>query len=233
MADGSVGVKQATTPDRFIDNEIVLNDVGDSVYRQRVAVADLGVVIARLTSILAAVDGLEVTTDQISIDAGTINLSTDQVETLLAAIRDRVPPVLDGDGGLKVHLQNTDEAGVTDAQLRATPVSVTGTVTANLGTIDGAATETTLAAQSAKIPNQAGAWAYYAGTSGTVNVTAGQRVLGIAAHATTAGSMTINAGASVPIPAGTGIQFSPVGNLVAPTLVLTGTDSYVIEVVSG
>lgn len=39
-----------------------------------------------------------------------------------------------------------DEAGLTDAQLRAAPVPISGTVTANLGTIDGAATETTLAA---------------------------------------------------------------------------------------
>lgn len=35
---------------------------------------------------------------------------------------------------------------LTDAQLRATPVPISGTITANLGTIDGAATETTLAA---------------------------------------------------------------------------------------
>jgi hypothetical protein len=81
--------------------------------------------------------------------------------------------------------------------------------------------------------NQAGTWAYYAGVSGTVNISAGQRILGIAAHATTAGSMTINGGASVPIPANSAIQFSPVGTLVAPVLVFTGTDSYTCEVVSG
>jgi hypothetical protein len=90
----------------------------------------------------------------------------------------------------------------------------------------------TVGVTSAYQTNQTGTWGYYAGVSGTVNVTAGQRVLGIAAHATTAGSMTINGGASVPIPATTGIQFSPVGTLVAPVLVFTGTDSYACEVVS-
>lgn len=78
----------------------------------------------------------------------------------------------------------------------------------------------------------AGTWAYYAGVSGTVVVAAGRRVIGIAAHATTAGSMTINGGDSIPIPAGTSIAFTPQGNLVAPTLVFTGTDSYAVEVLS-
>lgn len=78
----------------------------------------------------------------------------------------------------------------------------------------------------------AGSWAYYAGASGTVTVSAGQRVIGIAAHATTAGSMTINGGASVPIPANVGLAIAPNGNLVAPTIVFTGTDSYFVEVVS-
>ena len=44
-----------------------------------------------------------------------------------------------------------DEAGLTDAQLRATPVPISGTITANLGTIDGAATEATLAAANTKL----------------------------------------------------------------------------------
>lgn len=106
MADGVVGVKQAAAPDRYIDNEIVLNDDGDIVYRQRVAVADLDQVTTLLTQIFGAVDDLEVTTEQISVEAGTINLSTDQLETILAAVRDRLPVALDADGGAKVHVQN-------------------------------------------------------------------------------------------------------------------------------
>jgi hypothetical protein len=78
-------------------------------------------------------------------------------------------------------------------------------------------------------PNLTGTWGYHAGVSGTVVVAAGERVVGIAAHATDAGSMTIDGGDSVPVPAGTGVVFTPQGNLVAPTIVFTGTDSYVVE----
>lgn len=35
MADGVVGVKQSADPDRLVDNEVVVNDVGQTVYRQR------------------------------------------------------------------------------------------------------------------------------------------------------------------------------------------------------
>lgn len=77
-----------------------------------------------------------------------------------------------------------------------------------------------------------GTWSYYAGSVGTVIVTSGQRVLGIGAHATTAGSFTINGGASIPIPSGVSININPLANLIAPTIIFTGTDSYFIEVVS-
>ncbi len=82
------------------------------------------------------------------------------------------------------------------------------------------------------VPNETGAWGYKAGASGTPAIPAGARVLGIAAHATTAGSMTINAGDSIPVPANSAIEFAPRGNLTAPTIVLTGTDSYLIEYVT-
>lgn len=39
MADGTVVVQQAANGDRPIDNVVVLNDVGATVYRQRVAVS--------------------------------------------------------------------------------------------------------------------------------------------------------------------------------------------------
>lgn len=77
-----------------------------------------------------------------------------------------------------------------------------------------------------------GTWSYYAGTSGTVNVAAGRRVIGIAAHATSAGSLTINGGETIPLPAGASIAIAPQGNLVAPTVILVGTDSYFIETLS-
>lgn len=82
------------------------------------------------------------------------------------------------------------------------------------------------------LPNQAGTWSYYAGASGTVNVSSSERVLGIATHALTAGSFTIDGGDSIPVPANTGIAIQPLGNLVGPTIVFSGTDSYFVEVVS-
>lgn len=45
------------------------------------------------------------------------------------AVRDRLPAALDADGGVKVHLQNADESGLTDVQLRASAVPVSGPVT--------------------------------------------------------------------------------------------------------
>lgn len=43
MSDGTVLIKQDTDGDRAIDNELVLNDLGAMVYRQKVAVANLPV----------------------------------------------------------------------------------------------------------------------------------------------------------------------------------------------
>lgn len=52
MADATVGVKQSTSPDRLIDNRSVTNDAGDTVYRQRVEVAqpDVSVAVATVTA---------------------------------------------------------------------------------------------------------------------------------------------------------------------------------------
>jgi hypothetical protein len=77
-----------------------------------------------------------------------------------------------------------------------------------------------------------GTWGYRAGTSGTVNIAAGARVIGLAAHSTAGGSFTVNGGDSVPVPAGTGISISPWGQLVAPVLVFTSTDSFFVELLS-
>lgn len=78
----------------------------------------------------------------------------------------------------------------------------------------------------------AGVWSYYSGVSGTVNVTSGQRVVGISAHSAAGGSMTINGGPSIVLPANTAVSIAPNGNLTAPTIVFTSTDTYFIEVVS-
>lgn len=79
--------------------------------------------------------------------------------------------------------------------------------------------------------NERGTWGYVAGVSGTVVIAAGRRVLGIAAYSTAGGTLTINGGDSVVIPAASAIGIAPKGNLVAPTLVFTGTTSYFVEFV--
>lgn len=88
-----------------------------------------------------------------------------------------------------------------------------------------------LAAISAIVSKRTGAWAYKAGVSGTVQVTANVRVLQISAVAggDADGSLSINGGDAVIIPAGQAITVSPQGNLVSPLIVFTGTSSYFIE----
>lgn len=81
-------------------------------------------------------------------------------------------------------------------------------------------------------PKTTGTWSYYAGVSGAVSVSAGQRVIGIAAHSTSGGTVSINGGPSIPLPATISVAIAPVGNLVAPSIVFTGTDTYMVEVVS-
>lgn len=80
-------------------------------------------------------------------------------------------------------------------------------------------------------PATTGTWGYKAGVSGTPAIPAGARILQISASAPleTPASVTINGGDSVPIPSGSGVGFEPVGNLVAPTIVFTGTESYMVE----
>lgn len=69
---------------------------------------------------------------------------------------------------------------------------------------------------------------YRAGASGSPRSFVG-RVLGITAHSTAGGSMTINGGDSIPIPANAAVEFRPAGQLVSPALVFTNTDSYIVE----
>lgn len=80
--------------------------------------------------------------------------------------------------------------------------------------------------------NQTGTWGYRSGVDGTATVPAGARVIGIAAHSTVGGSFTINGGASVPVPANTGVEIQPLGNLTGATIVFTSTDTYFVEYLS-
>lgn len=116
--------------------------------------------------------------------------------------------------------------------------AVSGTVTANLGTLNGAATaanqtttNTTLSSLDNKTPDESGTWGYNAGTAGTLAVAANKRILAITATAGAllGATMTINGGQTITIPAGTSITITPRANLTAPTLVFTSTASYFVE----
>lgn len=84
-----------------------------------------------------------------------------------------------------------------------------------------------------------GKYSYAAGASGTVNLSAGATVKQIIVHATSAGSMTIFGGASIPIPAGMTSYFRfdheclVAGENAAGSvaIVFTGTDSYYVETI--
>jgi len=87
-----------------------------------------------------------------------------------------------------------------------------------------------------------GSPAYATGAAGTATIPKGALVIGIVAHATSAGSMTLFGGASVPIPAGEtlSLRFNHTlwqsrNNAVAAgsqDIVFTSTDSYYVEYVT-
>lgn len=112
-------------------------------------------------------------------------------------------------------------------------LKIVGTVTTTpSGTQNVNVTNTSLAVTDANVDRSFGTWAYHAGALGTVVIPAGQRVLGLTAHSVGGGTMVINGGDSITIPANTSFLVQPLGNLVAPTIVFTSTDAYFIEVVS-
>lgn len=85
-----------------------------------------------------------------------------------------------------------------------------------------------------------GKFRYFAGASGTVTIPAGATVKQIVAHSTAGGSITIFAGASFPVIAGTGVALRMVhDNCVSAetettgsqAIVFTGTDSYYVETI--
>lgn len=91
------------------------------------------------------------------------------------------------------------------------------------------AREITLKELRDKTPDLTGAWDYLGGANGNINIPAGRRVIGIAAHSSAGGSLSINGGAAVPIPPNVGLAIQPVGNLVAPSISFIGTDSFFVE----
>lgn len=121
-------------------------------------------------------------------------------------------------------LEITDDAASSTG--RAMPV-LDAKVRADLAT--ALTTLADILASTDKDPDLTGTWGYAAGADGTETLTGDKRVIGIAAHATSAGSFTINGGDSVPIPANSSIEIQPIANLVDPTIIFVGTDSFFVE----
>jgi hypothetical protein len=78
-----------------------------------------------------------------------------------------------------------------------------------------------------------GRWSYLAGVSGAVVVPPGRRVLSLAAQAGAgAGSVVIDSGPPIPVPANGSVEIEPRANLTAPIVVFDQTEAYLIELVS-
>lgn len=132
-----------------------------------------------------------------------------------------------------------------------TPIRVTGTFTPS-GTQDvnivspiplpisattlplpvGAATEATLLILETNVAKNYGTWGYISGIDGTIVVSGSKRIIGIGAYSLLGGSFTINGGNTITIPSGVAYNIEPKGNLVDPTFIFTGTNTFLIETVS-
>lgn len=82
-----------------------------------------------------------------------------------------------------------------------------------------------------------GQWSYLSGTSGTIEVPEGYRVVGLVCHVPTSGDGALvmgDTGSTIPLPAGTQFSVSPNGQIAGPfEITFTGTDSYFVELVGG
>lgn len=77
-----------------------------------------------------------------------------------------------------------------------------------------------------------GTWGYTSGIDGTIVITGSKRVIGIGVYSLLGGSFTINGGDTITIPSGVAFNIEPNGNLIDPTFIFTGTNTFVIETVS-
>lgn len=136
---------------------------------QDIANASLASIDSKLTSPLTvqatnldirdlvfATDKVDVSNSIVALDSAT--LAALENTTVTVSNFPSVQPINDNGGSITVDgsVAITGSVAVTgpltDSELRASPVPVSGTVTANLGTIAGVATETTLSALNTKIP---------------------------------------------------------------------------------
>lgn len=126
---------------------------------------------------------------------------------------------------------NVDVTNTVPVTLASTTITGNVTVVQPSGAALHVDVDNTVPVSNQALSNITGTWKYYAGTAATVTVGASERVTGLTAHATLAGTVTINGGPAITVPANSSFNLQPGGNLVAPTIVFTGTDAYVVETV--
>lgn len=79
---------------------------------------------------------------------------------------------------------------------------------------------------------ESGDWDYVSGTGGGTEVVVG-RMVGSFFFANAAdGTITIDGGSTITVRAGCGIAINPKGNLLNPTIVMSGSVDYMIEYVT-
>lgn len=196
----------------------VLELIVDAVSRDPQAPA---VTVALPPSLVATIDQLQAAVTRLTTIASvrppapTVSIPEPNIEPLLAVVaslQDAITALPDA-VGKRLHIRMAGGGG------------------------GGATTDPTVSAKLTDLidrtPDITGTWDYRSGTSGSVSIPASGRVLSAAAVATSgAGTVTINAGDSIAIPEDVGWDHEPKANLVAPTYLFTGTDSYFVEFVT-
>ena len=121
---------------------------------------------------------------------------------------------------------SNSSSGLTDSQLRASavPVSISGVSTSALQT----AGNTKLDSLITSLNHSIGSAIMLSGTTGTLNLSGGKKVGSISCVSAAGGSVSIN-GISVVIPAGGNFDKDFKFNLLNPTIIFTGTDSYELD----
>jgi hypothetical protein len=97
---------------------------------------------------------------------------------------------------------------------------------------DGTDDVTVLNSIDAKLSNGIGTFGYDAGVSGTLTLTGSKKVKSISAYSTVGGTITIDGGDTITVPANGSFTDDLNYNLVDPEIVFTGTTTYYVSYIS-
>lgn len=243
--DGSNGLVPSSLNDGLATFDATLRAKVDTLH------ADLTTAVASLASILASVDGLEGNTNGLAqqttlaaakgvLDSILVSVSGVAQQATLASILAKLTDP--STAANQVAQKTTLDAQKTTLDAQKTVLdSIFASVDQLEGYTDGL--ETALAAirdrlpltaanQLAVDPYAGGNWSYIAGTSGVRSLASNQRVTSISCIGSSgSGSLTINGGESIAIPAFNSFSLDIKGRLFGPTLNFVNTASYAVEVI--